>query len=208
MIATPALRFVMQGIEQDMDHRPSIDLEFLRGAFCQNDVSRDRVRGGEANRRLNPERLSEAHHRVVKALLDILEVARLEQLVVVDLVSVDVPAIKEHEGVDLLDKFVLDGTVLVHMQVLDRVIDADLGRGHGRHVYKIDVVQHKFVTGVPVQGSVDVFTLAQQDREEVSSDLSCLNLRQLGSLDAVKLVCESIDIGNQGSVARRDVVPE
>ena len=199
---------MMQGIDQDMDHRTSIDLELLRGTFCQNNVSSELVRGGKADRRLNPERFSEAHHRVFKALLDILEVARLEQLVVVDLVSVDVPAIKVHEGVDLLDEFILDGAILVHVQVLDRVINADLGSGHGRNVDGIDVVEHKFVLGVPVQGSVDVFTLAQQDREEVSSDLSCLDLLQPGSLDDAKLVCESLDIGNQGSVARRDVVPE
>ena len=194
MVVTPILRVVMQGIERDMNHRPSIDLQLLRRAFCQNDVSRDRVRGGVCDRRLYPERLPEAHHRVVKVLLDMIEVASLEQLVVVDLVSVDVPAIKVHEGVDLLDEFVLDGAVLVHVQVLDHVIDADLGRGHGRSVDNIDVVHHEFVLAVLVQGPVDVSTLVQQDREEVSSDLSCLDLRQLGNLDAAKLVCESLDI--------------
>lgn len=69
-----------------------------------------------------------------------LEVASYEKLVVVDLVSIRVPAIKVHEGVYFLNQFILNGAVLVHVNILDQVVDADLGRGHSRSVDSFDVI--------------------------------------------------------------------
>ena len=127
VIGAPVLLAVVQQAHLEVDLLPCADLELFRCAALQHDVAREGVAGRVGDGRFHSHRLLEAHHGVLETLLNLLVAASVAKLRLVDVVALRVPGVEGQMLIDLTPQFVLDMTVLVHVQVLHKVVDADLG---------------------------------------------------------------------------------
>ena len=154
----PILWVVVQHSDMHMHLLSGINFELFRGTLGQDGVLRDENIRRKVDRSLNPERLLETVHRILEVLLDVLIFTRLPQLVVVNLVALGVPRLKGEQRVDFFQKLLLHGEVAVHVDVLHHIVDADLGRGHSRHVDRDHVSEHRLLNRVCIAESAISFT--------------------------------------------------
>lgn len=127
VISAPVLLAVVQQAHLEVDLLSRADLELFRCAALQHDVASEGVAGREGGGRFHSHGLLEAHHSVLKTLLNLLVAASVTKLRLVDVVALGVPSVEGQMLIDLTPQFILDMTVLVHVQVLNKVVDADLG---------------------------------------------------------------------------------
>ena len=81
------------------------------------------------------------------------------------------------------------------MDILDQIVDTDLGCGNRSEVDKWDIVKHgHFCKLVVFDHAVDIPTFIEQDREEVNSNFSRLDLFQFLVLDLPEEVDQCIAI--------------
>ena len=82
--------------------------------------------------------------------------------------------------IDLAHQLPFDFSVLVHVQILHQVIDADLGRLDSCQVDYCQVIEHGHVRFRLVSDlAVDFIAIAEHDRKEIVVDLASPDLSQL-----------------------------
>ena len=83
-----------------------------------------------------------------------------------------VPGVKGHQVVNFSQKSVLDIAVSVHMNVFEQVVDGDLSGVCRCEVYRLDISKEDLLILFCATLPIDVASLAQQNRKEVSANIS------------------------------------
>ena len=97
-------------------------------AFGKSHILSHHQRRSKRHGGLDAQRFAEAHHSVVKAFLHIVVGACLLKFILVYRITARVPHVEWYVRIDLSSKFLKSVLVLIHVQVLHDVVNADLGR--------------------------------------------------------------------------------
>ena len=105
------------------------------------------------------------------------------------MIAILVPDIELEHRVDLIHEFFLALRILVHVQVLHKIVNRDLGCLYRSQVQNSQVIKHGLISFLLVSDlAVDIIAFAEHNREEIVSYLTLPYFLQLLLFDLTEEV--------------------